>query len=316
MRAVAVAGAWAGPAATAGRWLTVLALSSVIGAIGATAVTTWARVPADASARIALRHRIAAAGMWGALALLPAAVLRLLAQVVSMMDPAEPSPDWPAMSRAVMLHTHWGRAWIAHVALAVLVALVFSLARRGARPAVTWIAAAGAVALAATLSLAGHAADASPWRVVLEGADLIHVVASSLWLGTLAVLVLVGMTSSAWRGADVVRVLTGFSPLALGSAASVAVTGVIAAWAHVGAWSALWGSVYGRTLLVKLALVGVVLLLGAINWRWVTPRLADGSDPETARLAFRRAARLEVATGALVLLATAVLVASPLPGME
>jgi copper transport protein len=309
--------------------MTVLALSVVIGSIGATAVTSWARVPADEAARAALARRIAGTGMWGALALLPAAALRLMAQVVTMMDPAEPSPDWPAMTRAVTLHTHWGRAWIAHVTLAALVALVWSIARRdthrdahrdanrGARHAVVWPAAVGAVALAATLSLAGHAADASPWRIALEGADLIHVVASSLWLGTLAVLVLVGLTGPTWSGADVIRVLRGFSPLALVSAASVAATGLVAAWAHVGAWSALWGSEYGRTLLVKLALVGTCLVLGAINWRWVTPRLVDGgTDPEAARRAFRRAARLEVATGALVLLATAVLVASPLPGME
>jgi putative copper export protein len=80
-------------------------------------------------------------------------------------------------------------------------------------------------------------------------------------------------------------------------------------WLEVRELGALWSTAYGRTLLVKLALLLPVALLGAYNWRRVVPALeAEGG---AARL--RRTATVELALGALVLLVTAVLVATPTP---
>ena len=58
---------------------------------------------------------------------------------------------------------------------------------------------------------------------------------------------------------------------------------------------------------MKLAILGVVALTGFYNWRFVKPRL--GTDDATGHL--RRSARVEVAVAVLVLLVTAVLVATP-----
>jgi copper transport protein len=73
--------------------------------------------------------------------------------------------------------------------------------------------------------------------------------------------------------------------------------------------SALWQSGYGRTLLVKLAMLSVVAGTGAYNWRRVKPTL--GTAAGTMRM--RTSARIELMVGALVLIATAVLVATPTP---
>jgi putative copper export protein len=100
-----------------------------------------------------------------------------------------------------------------------------------------------------------------------------------------------------------------FSPLALGSAALLGVTGVITAWRHLKYWSALWTTPYGYALDVKLALVLCVLALGAWNWRRMTPRLGDESAAHT----LRRSARAELSFAALVLLVTGVLVSLPAP---
>jgi putative copper export protein len=75
--------------------------------------------------------------------------------------------------------------------------------------------------------------------------------------------------------------------------------------------SSLWRSGYGRTLLVKLTLVGLVLLAGAYNWQRGTPRLsAPGQDGVRA---FTRSVSVEIGFGMLVLAVTAILVAMPLP---
>jgi putative copper export protein len=66
----------------------------------------------------------------------------------------------------------------------------------------------------------------------------------------------------------------------------------------------VFGTDYGRALLVKLAFFGLVLLAGFYNWRVTRPRLAAGSD-DGRRL--RVSAGLELGFAALVLLATAVL---------
>ena len=98
-----------------------------------------------------------------------------------------------------------------------------------------------------------------------------------------------------------------FSPVALACAGVVAVTGVAAAWWHLGALSALWTSAYGRTLLLKLGLLTLVAAIGAYNWRRVRPTL--GHEPGARRL--QRSSAAELAVGALVVTVTAVLVATP-----
>lgn len=82
-------------------------------------------------------------------------------------------------------------------------------------------------------------------------------------------------------------------------------------WLRTQALSALWESGYGRTLLLKLALLSVVFATGAYSWLRVRPAL--GSTAAAGRL--RRSATLELAAGVLVLAVTAVLVATP-PPME
>ena len=71
----------------------------------------------------------------------------------------------------------------------------------------------------------------------------------------------------------------------------------------------LWTTAFGRTLLVKLALLGGVAGVGAYNWRRVRPAL--GRRGGAARL--RTSAMVELGFATLVVMATAVLVATPTP---
>ena len=103
--------------------------------------------------------------------------------------------------------------------------------------------------------------------------------------------------------------VTAFSPRALALAGIVVATGAVGMLLHVGSLTALVNTGYGRMLLVKLGLFGLVLAAGAWNWKRVRPALDRGAPP--SRL--RRSAALELLLAAAVLLATAVLVALPTP---
>jgi putative copper export protein len=143
-----------------------------------------------------------------------------------------------------------------------------------------------------------------------------HALAGGLWIGTLFFVLAAGLPAamSAARPADrreaiTARLIHAFSPLALVSAATLALFGAITAWRHLKHLSALWVTPYGITLLVKLGVVATVLALGAWNWRRVKPRLGS----EGGALTLRRNARAEILAAGLVLMITAVLVSLPSP---
>ena len=144
----------------------------------------------------------------------------------------------------------------------------------------------------------------------------VHRFAAAMWIGTLFVMVTAGLgtvlrsqLASERRGRVVAAIVNAFSPLALISTAVLAVFGVITAWQHLHTVDALWTTVYGRTLIVKLLLVGVVLALGAWNWRRQKPRLGS----EAGAIGLQRSATSELVAAALVLIGSAILVSVPSP---
>lgn len=144
----------------------------------------------------------------------------------------------------------------------------------------------------------------------------LHVFAASMWIGTLFVMVVAGITTAlsgafatSDRGAAVAGLVNRFTTLALLSAGVLVLSGATTAWIHLGTLEALWTSDYGKTLIVKLTLVAVVFLLGGYNnWR-VKPSL--GTQDAGRRM--KRSATFEIAIAAIVLIVTAVLVNLPAP---
>ncbi|MDQ6771363.1 MAG: CopD family protein [Gemmatimonadota bacterium] len=146
--------------------------------------------------------------------------------------------------------------------------------------------------------------------------NAVHVLAASTWLGSLLVLMIVGirgvMRSASvgpWRVVLVSDLVNSFSPLALTASTIVVITGATTAWLHLKRISALWTTSYGIALLVKLVFVAIVMLLGAWNWKRVRPSLGSEGTGET----IRRSATMELTFAALVLIATSVLVTLPSP---
>jgi putative copper export protein len=104
-----------------------------------------------------------------------------------------------------------------------------------------------------------------------------------------------------------------FSPIALTGAATTVLAGLTLAFRYLGgSVPALWTTGYGRTLLVKLAVLAAVVGFGAYNWRIQGPRL--GTPAASTRI--RRSSLLELTLGTILLAVTALLVSMPLPGEE
>ncbi len=231
---------------------------------------------------------------------------RLVQQAAAFADtPGE----WPSQVSLVVTQTTWGTGWLVQGAAILLVALSASPAFRPLERQLDPLG-IGALALAVTPALSGHAVGAPRLAPLAVTLDALHVTAAGAWLGTLFVIVVaalpVARDAAPGIGADL---LARFSSLALASGGIVAITGLFASWLHLETLPALWTTDYGLALVRKLVALGGTAALGAYNWRVVTPRVRATGDIS----ALRRSALIELAIATALVVLTAVLVATPLP---
>jgi copper transport protein len=170
--------------------------------------------------------------------------------------------------------------------------------------------------LAITPALAGHASIESPVGVFFP-ADVVHVLAASVWVGGIACLLFVLPTATRELGGpDRTRLLLAslarFSPLALSAVIAIAITGVVQAYIDVRSLHGLLHSTYGALILVKVALLLALISLGWVNRERVLPALrrvvdARRTPGELGALA-RRTMRGELALMLGVFAVTAALI--------
>ncbi len=207
----------------------------------------------------------------------------------------------PADATWVESSARWARV--------VVAVLVGALALGGSVTATRWAAAVGCLGLVfwTAQSRAVAAGD-----VVAAVSDWLHLIAAAAWVGVLAG-VLVSRTADG-PVADVddaaVRRIQDASMVALLSVFALALTGLIQAFAFLGSWNHLLSTEYGRTLVVKLVLVSVVLALGALNRLVFIPQI-ERRTPMSLR-ALRNAVTIEFVILMGVVAATALLVHLPI----
>lgn len=199
--------------------------------------------------------------------------------------------------------TQTGRMTLARLLLLVLLGVLLAALRRrpDARAAMWWRQTAVALSIGAlvTLPAAGHPSATSP-RALYVLLDAVHLVGIVLWMGGL-VLFAIGRT--AWlEHDDVGSVARTFSRTAAVLVPVIVVTGALQAWELAGGVEDLTDTSWGRTLLVKLSVVSVVVAIGAVS-RWLLQNVGVPS--------IRRTVVAEAALGAVVLAFTASLVTLP-----
>jgi putative copper export protein/mono/diheme cytochrome c family protein len=214
----------------------------------------------------------------------------------------------------LLFTTRFGALWIARLALSMILFWLMPQANTGR---LRWAALTAGLLLLLTISLGSHAA-AQPAPLIPVLADWVHLICASVWVGGL-ISFIVGLAST--RNLDAIQrtrmtaeLIPRFSALALISVGLLALTGLYASILHVGSFAALFDTIYGRTLLIKLILLLPMLLLGAINLLLTSPRMKqavsnNGQGGQVSR--FRRLVSSEVVLGVAVLLSVGVLTTMP-----
>jgi copper transport protein len=292
------------------RWAAFTCFALLIGAVG---FVLWCW-PAGASSPLVLRLTM---GAWSGLA---GSVLgAMLLQGVYGAGDHVNQVFWPNVLHET-LYSRYGRSLGIRLILVIVALFVFSailghLRADSRRVPVAASATWGvlAVALAATWAAADHAGAGS--QVPLSVAsDTIHLSAAALWLGGLTMLttiVLRRSRSPAPRSArsrvdrktrpatvEAVQAVERFSPLALTCVGVLLVTGTYQAWRNVGSWPALFGSTYGRLLLIKIAAMCMLIGLGYLARIRIAAMRAAASPVRVSVAEFVTAALPRVGVGA------------------
>lgn len=284
--------------------------AGTLGVIGASAFRLFI-LPAVRLDAPSLDRATATAGIAGAAILLAGVLARLYAQAYVSFGLEEPLTSELVWIVATDLPP-WSTGWMAQFAAAVFSLAAFGVARTGSRAG--WaLASVAALAVAGSAPFTGHAVAQAHWYTLPIALQATHVLAAGAWIGGLFVMVAVGVSALVRHPsagpAPVAALVNAFSPLALGGAALLALTGVVTTVLYLHAVADLWTTRYGLTLLLKVALAAAVGVAGYVNWQHVRPRL---SDPAAANV-LRRTATLELLLALAILAVTAVFVGLPQP---
>jgi copper transport protein len=178
-----------------------------------------------------------------------------------------------------VLHTRFGEVEALRVVLlAAFVPVLFVLRGIGDGHRGRWWAGPGALVglgLLATPGLAGHATSGGGAALGLT-LEVAHLAAVSVWFGGLALLAALlfpGLRTNDWSD-DLISVARRFSAYAFGAVVVVVATGVVQSVREVGSLFALFNTVYGRILMVKIGLVVVLVAMGMVSRRIVLGRTA------------------------------------------
>lgn len=200
----------------------------------------------------------------------------------------------------VLRESRFGSVWLAREILLGITAVLLASAPRAA-----WFALVSAAAALAVAPLSGHTAalePAWPW-LMFHAAHLLSVAA---WWGALPALVaaLAGAGRDETQRSAVIALFQRFSAYAPIVMAIVIASGLGIAAMHVSRWPALFGTLYGCMLIVKVGLLLLALALAArLRWQ-LLPALAAAPHASMLRRCWSWVAAEALVAAAIVLLAS------------
>jgi putative copper resistance protein D len=200
----------------------------------------------------------------------------------------------------LLTDTRFGDVWLLRLLL-LLVATLLATSN-----AVAWFRLLAASALLATIAWIGHSntrPDIVGWLQVC--ADMAHLLAAGLWLGSLPALAMM----LAYEAADVSAATWRFSTFGVIAVVTLLLTGLFNTYLLTDSVWALPKSDYGRLLLLKIALFVAMVALAVTNRFYWTPKLPAGR----AGTAIRRHSMIEAGLGLAILFIVGLLGTLPPP---
>jgi copper transport protein len=298
------------PLDSAARWLTYVCMAVALGGLSF-ALLVWRPAmrraqrdsvdtpAADAAMTAAIRRLI----LGGGLALVLASGFFLLTQAaIAAGVLLGQALGTPALQ---LLGSRSGQLILARVALtALIMVLAWWLPPAGRGAAWPWwVALLLGAGVILTVSLNAHAAAEAQGTLLAIAADWLHIAAMVAWLGGLIPLLVAlrAARRTPEQALPLAVLIPRFSWLSAPCVALLTLTGLYAYLLHIDRLDLLAATTYGRALLIKLGLFGLLFLLGAINLLMLSRRLR-ASGNRLAR-AFGRSVRIEVLLGLVLLLA-------------
>lgn len=319
------------------RWLSYLAMMSLFGGFAfrlfviGPVLRGAGKGEGDSDKKgLTFTNRRALLVFWTSLALLLlTSVVALVFQASAVFGTPLSEAISPALWRGVLMRTGYGSSWLLQASATVLLVLVviilswrIKLDPAEKQTAWWWVGLAASALLLLSPSWTGHAvASAKDYRLAIV-TDWLHLIAGGFWVGGLFHFALSGLPALRYleRGKRIRvigQLVAKFTRMAIPSVALLMLAGLYNSWIHVGSLQGLWVTSYGRTLLLKSALVLLMLLLGGANNFYFGRKSVrfsavggEESGTEATRLesGIKRSVAMEAALGVLVLLVTAALV--------
>jgi putative copper resistance protein D len=237
-------------------------------------------------------------------ALRPVTAAASLAALVSALswlslEAGDMAGDWSdcvdiATLETVLTQTLFGHLWEIRLGIGIL---LLPFAFRGDWRALTFCG--GAYLL--TLAWEGHGEIGGAAH---HASQAVHLLAAGAWVGGLVPLTLL-LAPGIVASGQAQRAVQRFSGLGYGAVSLVLMTGCVNAIILSAGGAAWLASPWGRVLLVKLGLVGLMLALAFVNRTLEVPAMAR--DWPRTRRSLRRKIAAELVVGALVLAAASVL---------
>jgi copper transport protein len=159
-------------------------------------------------------------------------------------------------------------------------------------------------------AVVSHSAATLGWRGLALGAELVHLLGVALWVGGLGYFATLFWWSTFREpsaAGELAWAIPAFSVLAVGAVGLLTVSGLYLTQLHLGSLDHLLSTLYGRILLAKLCVVGLMVGLGGYHQFIVHPRILASLDLSGRSASphsqwFRQTLRIEALLGLLALL--------------
>jgi putative copper resistance protein D len=188
--------------------------------------------------------------------------------------------------------------------IVLVAALLTAIVTSGSKSVARWALPALTIVIMVASVMTNHAASRLTGRPLLIALSSIHELATGFWIGGIPFLIL-----GLFRAQDSTTrwyLTERFSRMALVAVGFLVVSGIALSYLYINSWGAVLGSAYGVMVSAKALMLGVLLLLGGVNFLLLRNTSKDQVMPR-----LRRLIEAELGIGITVILTAASLTSQP-----